>query len=134
MPTDITPPHPLHPRQDDSASLLRASVSLSDKYDLDQDWVYLTGTQAIIRLCLLQASRDRAMGINTGGYVTGYRGSPLGGLDQQFASAKAQLDAAGVVFQPALNEDLAATAIWGSQQASLRGEGIHDGVFSLWYG
>ena len=134
MHTDITPPHPQHQHHDDAASLVRSSVSLSDKYNLDQDWVYLTGTQAIIRLCLLQASRDRALGLNTGGYVTGYRGSPLGGLDQQFISAKAELDAAGVLFQPALNEDLAATAIWGSQQASLRNEGTHDGVFSLWYG
>jgi indolepyruvate ferredoxin oxidoreductase len=132
--TAIRPPYPLRQRHDEAASIARSSVSLSDKYNLNQEWVYLTGTQAIIRLCLLQASRDRAMGLKTGGYVTGYRGSPLGGLDQQFANAKAQLDAAEVVFQPALNEDLAATAIWGSQQASLRGEGIHDGVFALWYG
>jgi len=118
----------------DDASSPAVSISLSDKYDLARDRVYLTGSQAIIRLCLIQAARDRAMGLDTGGYVTGYRGSPLSGLDQQFAAAKKYLDAAGVLFQPGLNEDLAATAIWGAQQASLRGDGTKDGVFALWYG
>ena len=109
-------------------------VTLSDKYDLSADTVYLTGTQALVRLCLMQSGRDRAMGLATAGYVTGYRGSPLGGLDQQFGSAKTALESAGVLFQPGLNEDLAATAVWGSQQAALRGEGSKDGVFALWFG
>lgn len=109
-------------------------VTLSDKYDLSADTVYLTGTQALVRLCLMQSGRDRAMGLATAGYVTGYRGSPLGGLDQQFGSAKMALESAGIMFQPGLNEDLAATAVWGSQQAAMRGEGSKDGVFALWYG
>jgi indolepyruvate ferredoxin oxidoreductase len=109
-------------------------VNLSDKYDLSVDSVFLTGTQALVRLCLTQAAVDRAAGHDTGGYVTGYRGSPLGGLDQQFGSAKAALEAAEIMFQPGLNEDLAATAVWGSQQSAIRGEGSKDGVFALWYG
>jgi len=109
-------------------------ISLSEKYELSANTVYLTGTQALVRLCLMQATRDQLAGLNTAGFVTGYRGSPLGGLDQQFGAAKAALDAAGVMFQPGLNEDLAATAVWGSQQAAMRGEGTKDGVFALWYG
>ena len=109
-------------------------VSLDDKYDLSQDRIFVTGYQAIIRMCLMQKERDRRAGLNTAGYVTGYRGSPLGGLDQQFMRAKAHLDRADVVFQAGINEDLAATALWGSQQAELRGEGKFDGVFGIWYG
>ena len=109
-------------------------VTLHDKYDLSKDTVLLNGTQALVRLMLMQAARDRAQGLNTAGYVSGYRGSPLGAVDQQMARAKKDLDAAQVVFQPGLNEDLAATAIWGTQQAELRGEGKYDGVFALWYG
>ncbi|MBI4273143.1 MAG: indolepyruvate ferredoxin oxidoreductase family protein [Rhizobiales bacterium] len=109
-------------------------VSLDDKYDLGQGRVFVTGYQAIIRLCLMQKARDRRAGLNTAGYVTGYRGSPLGGLDQQFVRAARQLTAADVKFHPGLNEDLAATALWGTQQAELRGEGKFDGVFGIWYG
>ena len=89
-------------------------VSLSDKYDTAIDEVYLTGTQALVRLCLMQATLDQRAGLNTAGYVSGYRGSPLGAIDQQFASASTFLDKADVVFEPGLNEDLAATAVWGS--------------------
>jgi indolepyruvate ferredoxin oxidoreductase len=110
------------------------SVSLDDKYDLAQSRVLVTGYQALIRACLMQKARDRAAGLNTAGYLTGYRGSPLGGLDQQFMRAGRQLAAADIKFQPGLNEELAATALWGSQQAELRGEGKFDGVFGLWYG
>ena len=109
-------------------------VTLHDKYDLSRDRILLNGTQALVRLMLMQRARDKAAGLNTAGYVTGYRGSPLGAVDQQMALAEAELKAADVTFQPGLNEDLAATAIWGTQQAELRGEGRHDGVFSLWYG
>ena len=109
-------------------------VSLNDKYDLSRDQIYTTGTQALVRLCLMRAELDKRAGLTTAGYVTGYRGSPLGGLDQQFSSAAELLQAANVVFEPALNEDLAATAIWGTQQAEMRGEGAYDGVFSMWYG
>lgn len=110
------------------------SVGLNDRFDLGKSPVLLNGTQALVRLMLAQKARDRAAGLNTAGYVTGYRGSPLGAVDQQMARAKAQLAAADVVFQEGLNEDLAATAIWGTQQAELRGEGRFDGVFALWYG
>ena len=110
------------------------AVSLEDKYDLDKRRVLLTGTQAIVRLALMQKARDEAQGLNTAGYVTGYRGSPLGGLDQQFMRAAKVLEPRNILFQPAVNEDLAATALWGSQQAEMRGEGAYDGVFGMWYG
>ncbi len=109
-------------------------ISLHDKYDLEQPRVLLNGTQALVRLMLMQKARDRAAGLNTAGYVTGYRGSPLGAVDLQMARAKSELAAADIRFQEGLNEDLAATALWGSQQAELRGEGRFDGVFGLWYG
>src|SRR5499425_1693479 len=109
-------------------------VSLDDKYDLTQERVFVTVYQALIRLCLMQKERDRRAGLNTAGYVSGYRGSPLGGLDQQFVRAARNLKAADIKFQAAINEDLAATALWGTQQAELRGEGKYDGVFGLWYG
>ncbi|MGF3024464.1 indolepyruvate ferredoxin oxidoreductase family protein [Methylobacterium aquaticum] len=109
-------------------------VSLDDKYDLSRDQVFVTGTQAVIRMLLMQQARDRAAGLNTAGFVSGYRGSPIGGLDQNLVRAKTVLDRAGIVFKPGLNEELAATALWGSQQAEMRGEGRYDGVFGLWYG
>ncbi|MGR7995293.1 indolepyruvate ferredoxin oxidoreductase family protein [Xanthobacter sp. ZOL 2024] len=110
------------------------AVRLDDKYDLSQERVFVSGTQALVRLALMQKARDRRAGLNTAGYVTGYRGSPLGGLDQQFLRAEKVLTANDIKFQSGLNEDLAATALWGSQQAELRGEGRFDGVFGLWYG
>ncbi|SOH94526.1 indolepyruvate ferredoxin oxidoreductase [Monaibacterium marinum] len=109
-------------------------VSLSDRFDLSKDTVLLSGIQGLVRLPLMQAARDRAAGNNTAGLVTGYRGSPLGGVDQQMQRAEKQLTAANVLFQSGLNEDLAATALWGAQQAELRGEGKYDGVFGMWYG
>ncbi|HEX2257737.1 MAG TPA: indolepyruvate ferredoxin oxidoreductase family protein [Afifellaceae bacterium] len=109
-------------------------VSLDDKYDLDCRRVYVSGTQAIVRLLLMQRARDRRAGLETAGYVSGYRGSPLGGLDQQLWRAGKVLTGNDIVFQPGINEDLAATAIWGAQQAEMRGEGRYDGVFGLWYG
>jgi indolepyruvate ferredoxin oxidoreductase len=112
----------------------RNAVTLDDKYDLDVDRVFVSGTQALVRLTLMQKARDRAAGLNTAGYVTGYRGSPLGGLDQQFERAVKPLTAADIKFEPGLNEDLAATALWGTQQVAIRGRGRFDGVFGLWYG
>ena len=114
--------------------MARRDVSLHDKYDLTKTEVLLNGTQALVRLMLMQRARDAAAGLNTAGYVTGYRGSPLGAVDMQMKRAAKDLDAAQVTFQLGLNEDLAATALWGSQQAELRGEGKYDGVFGLWYG
>ena len=109
-------------------------VTLDDKYDLAKSRIFVTGFQAIVRLCLMQKERDRRAGLNTAGYVTGYRGSPLGTLDQQFIRAQRALDKYDIRFQAGINEDIAATALWGSQQAELRGEGKFDGVFGLWYG
>ncbi len=110
------------------------SVSLKDRFDLSKKTVLLSGIQALVRLPLMQKARDTAAGHNTAGYVSGYRGSPLGSVDLQMARAGKELAAADVVLNPGLNEDLAATALWGTQQAELRGEGTHDGVFGLWYG
>src|SRR5215510_14688935 len=110
------------------------NVTLDDKYDLSQSRVFVTGYQALIRATMMQQERDKRAGLNTAGYVSGYRGSPLGGLDQQFMRAKPHLDQHNVVFQTGLNEDLAATSVWGTQQAELRGEGKYDGVFGIWYG
>src|SRR5947209_14669047 len=114
--------------------MMLQNVTLDDKYDLSKSRVFVTGYQALIRATLMQQERDRLAGLNTAGYVSGYRGSPLGGLDQQFMRAKGALDRHNVLFQSGLNEDLAATAIWGSQQAELRGEGKYDGVFGMWCG
>jgi indolepyruvate ferredoxin oxidoreductase len=109
-------------------------VNLDDKYDLGQRHVFVTGYQALVRLCLMQKELDRRNGLNTAGFVSGYRGSPLGGLDSQFIRAKRFLEKSDVRFQGGINEDLAATAVWGTQQAELRGEGRFDGVFAMWYG
>jgi indolepyruvate ferredoxin oxidoreductase len=107
---------------------------LDDKFELDRERVFLSGTQAIIRLMLMQQARDAEAGLRTAGFVTGYRGSPLGGLDQQFEKARRLLEPRDLLFQPGLNEDLAATALWGTQQAEMRGDGRFDGVFGVWYG
>ena len=109
-------------------------VSLDNKYDLTKDCVFLTGTQAVIRMLLMQRERDRLAGLNTAGFVSGYRGSPIGGLDQNFWRAQKWLQQSQIVFKPGLNEELAATSVWGSQQAEMRGEGKYDGVFGMWYG
>src|SRR5690606_14828885 len=112
---------------------LRA-VALDDKYTLTKGRIFITGTQALIRLPITQQLRDAQAGLNTAGYITGYRGSPLGGLDAQADRAKKFLKQHNVLFQPGVNEDLAATAVWGSQQAEVGGEGKYDGVFAMWYG
>ncbi|MCB1473167.1 MAG: indolepyruvate ferredoxin oxidoreductase family protein, partial [Rhodobiaceae bacterium] len=112
----------------------KTRVTLDDKYDLTRDRVFVSGTQALVRLVLMQKELDRRAGLNTGGFITGYRGSPLGGLDQQFTRAKKNLAPEDIIFQPAINEDLAATALWGTQQVAMRGEGRVDGVFGIWYG
>ena len=110
------------------------NVSLDDKFDLSQERIFISGAQAIVRMLLMQRERDRRAGLDTAGFISGYRGSPLGGLDQQLWRAKRELAGSNIVFQPGINEELAATACWGSQQTELLGEGKHDGVFSVWYG
>ena len=111
-----------------------AAVSLDDKYALESGRVFLTGTQALVRLPMMQRRRDERAGLNTGCFVSGYRGSPLGGVDQQMQRAKSFLDAHHIKLQTAVNEDMAATAIWGSQQLGLFPGARYDGVFGLWYG
>jgi indolepyruvate ferredoxin oxidoreductase len=114
--------------------MAKHTVSLSDKFDLKEPRQLLTGTQAIVRLALMQRARDVAAGLNTAGFITGYRGSPIAGLEAAFQRVGKLTDANHIKFQSGLNEDLAATAIWGCQQAELRGEGKYDGVFAIWYG
>ncbi len=114
--------------------MAKDKVTLGDRFDLEKTDVLLNGTQALVRLMLMQKARDVAAGLDTAGLVTGYRGSPVGAVDLWMSRARRELEAADIVFQPGLNEDLAATALWGAQQAELRGEGKHDGVFGLWYG
>ncbi|MEE8507022.1 MAG: indolepyruvate ferredoxin oxidoreductase family protein, partial [Kiloniellales bacterium] len=111
-----------------------AAVTLDDKYTLQSGRVYLTGTQALVRLPMMQRQRDAAAGLKTGCFISGYRGSPLGGLDQQLWQVGPFLENNHIRFQPGVNEDLAATAIWGSQQGALFGDSTYDGVFGLWYG
>ena len=111
-----------------------AKVSLDDKYTLDKGRVFLTGTQALVRLLLLQRERDLRAGLNTAGFVSGYRGSPLGGLDQSLWHAQKHLEAHHVKFQPGVNEDLAATSIWGTQQVGMFPGAKYDGVYGMWYG
>ncbi len=111
-----------------------AAVTLDDKYALDDGRVFLTGIQALVRLPLVQRRRDVAAGLNTGGFISGYRGSPLAAYDRELWRAKPRLEAHHIHFQPGVNEDLAATALWGSQQATLDPQAIYDGVFGLWYG
>jgi len=115
-------------------SILRPEATLDDRWEKSGDTLYLTGIQALVRLPLLRRQLDQALGWNTGGYVSGYRGSPLGTYDLQLMREKARLAAASIVVRPALNEDLAATAIWGTQQVALYGNQTVDGVFGIWYG
>jgi indolepyruvate ferredoxin oxidoreductase len=110
------------------------NVSLDDKYTLESGRVFITGIQALVRLPLMQRQRDLRAGLNTAGFVSGYRGSPLGGVDQALWKAEAHLKTHHVHFEPGINEDLAATAVWGSQQIDIVGGNKYDGVFALWYG
>lgn len=110
------------------------TVTLDDKYTLEQGRAYMSGTQALIRLALLQKERDRRAGLNTAGFISGYRGSPLGGVDLALWQAKKHLEKNDIVFRPGLNEDLAATSIWGTQQVNLYEGALRDGVFGMWYG
>ena len=111
------------------------SVTIDDKYALESGTAFMSGVQALVRLPMLQVQRDAAAGIRTAGFVSGYRGSPLGGYDQALWSAKEHLAARNIVFQPGVNEELAATAVWGTQQLELYPQSKKfDGVFGIWYG
>ena len=107
---------------------------LEDRYDLKTGRAWLSGIHALVRLPMNQRTRDQRAGLNTGGFISGYRGSPLGSLDQSLWKASAQLAAHHVVFRPGVNEDLAATAVWGTQQVNLFPGARYDGVFGMWYG
>ena len=113
---------------------IAAKVTLEDKYTSPNGRVFASGVQALVRLPMLQRDRDRTDGLNTAGFISGYRGSPLAALDKELFRAEKHLAAHDIRFQPGLNEDLAATAVWGTQQAGLAGEARVDGVFSYWYG
>ena len=113
----------------DNFPISRSMTSMSR----DEGRIYLTGVQALVRLPLMQRRRDRAAGLNTAGFISGYRGSPLGTFDRELWAAKHHLDRDDMVFQPGLNEDLAATSVWGSQQLGLSPGAKRDGVFSIWY-
>ena len=110
------------------------AVTLDDKYTLERGRVYLTGVQALARLLILQRQRDAAAGLKTAGFVSGYRGSPLGGLDRALVDARKHLEAHDIRFHPGVNEELAATSIWGTQQLDFFPKPQYDGVFAMWYG
>ncbi|AVO38450.1 indolepyruvate ferredoxin oxidoreductase family protein [Pukyongiella litopenaei] len=112
----------------------RLEMTLEDRLTQDEGWVYMTGMQALVRLPIQQRKRDAAAGLNTGGYISGYRGSPMGTYDMSLWQAEAALKAHNIVFQPGLNEDIAATATWGAQLVGLFPGAKVDGVFSIWYG
>ena len=118
--------------------ILRAldTVTLDDKYRLDQGRAFMSGVQALVKLPMLQRLRDQRLGKHTAGFVSGYRGSPLGGYDQALWKAAPYLKAQDIVFQPGVNEELAATALWGTQQLGFAPPGSQrfDGVFGIWYG
>ena len=109
------------------------TVTLEDKYTSTTGRIYLSGIQALVRLPLMQRLRDEAAGLNTAGFISGYRGSPLGGLDEAYWKASKHLEAKHIRFQPGINEDLALTSVWGTQQVKLIGGSPYDGVFGLWY-
>jgi indolepyruvate ferredoxin oxidoreductase len=115
-------------------SLQRPAASLEDKWDAAGAPVVLSGIQALVRLPLLRRQLDAALGWNTAGFISGYRGSPIGGYDQLLLKEATRLAAADIVFRPGLNEDLAATAVWGTQQVPLSPGARHEGVFGIWYG
>ena len=108
------------------------NIQLDDKYQQQTGRVFMTGSQALARLPMLQQERDRAAGLNTAGFISGYRGSPLGGLDKTLWQAQKFLKQHNIHFQPGVNEDLAATSVWGSQQVNIFEGARFDGVFGMW--
>ena len=109
-------------------------IKLEDKYKLSKGTRFLTGAQALVRVPIVQARRDKQKNLNTACYISGYRGSPLGGYDQQILKNKKYLNENNIYFQPGINEELAATSLWGTQQVNLRKQDKYDGVFGIWYG
>ena len=122
---------PLTPEQQ---ALIDNTITLDDKYTLERGRAFMTGTQALIRLMMLQRQADEKAGLNTAGFISGYRGSPLGNVDLTAAKAKKHLSKYHVKFHPGVNEDLAATSVWGTQQVNMFPGAKYDGVFAMWYG
>ncbi|MCD8519743.1 MAG: hypothetical protein LRY57_00180 [Alphaproteobacteria bacterium] len=117
------------------AALKLRDVKLTDKYELDDGMAFMSGLQALTRIPIVQRRRDIAAGLKTGGFISGYRGSPLGAFDLEMMRAKKYFKELDINFQPGVNEDLAATAVWGTQQIGLLPGGTdYDGVFGIWYG
>src|SRR5690242_14508125 len=121
-------------RKGEDRGMPLAEVTLDDKYVREDGRIYLTGTQALVRLPMMQRRRDEKAGLNTGGFISGYRGSPLGMYDYALWSARPFLEKHRIHFQPGVNEDLAATAVWGSQQVGMFPGAEVQGVFGIWYG
>src|SRR5688572_28143180 len=111
-----------------------AAVTLDDKYELESGRIYLTGAQALVRLPMLQRLRDQSAGLNTACFISGYRGSPVHNVDRELWRARKFLSKHHIQFQPAVNEDLAVSSIWGSQQAGVQPDAKFDGVYGMWYG
>ncbi|MBC3934156.1 indolepyruvate ferredoxin oxidoreductase family protein [Undibacterium rugosum] len=122
------------PHQAEQQALIDNSIALDDKYTLERGHAFMTGTQALIRLMMLQRQADEKAGLNTAGFISGYRGSPLGNVDLTAAKAKKHLGKYHVKFHPGVNEDLAATSVWGTQQVNMFPDAKYDGVFAMWYG
>ncbi|MFZ1812847.1 MAG: indolepyruvate ferredoxin oxidoreductase family protein [Rhizobiaceae bacterium] len=120
--------------EDESSQLISNSITLEDKYTATDGKVFINGTQALVRLPMVQMRRDRAAGLNTATFISGYRGSPVGGFDFALAQARKHLAQNNIVFKPGVNEDLAATAVWGSQQVPQSPGARKDGVLGIWYG
>ena len=125
---------PLNVNPDEQQALVDNNISLDDKFTLERGRAFMTGTQALIRLTMLQRQADEKAGLNTAGFISGYRGSPLGNVDLTAAKAKKHLAKHHVVFHPGVNEDLAATSVWGTQQVNMFPGAKYDGVFGMWYG
>ena len=114
--------------------MLQKEISLSDKYELREGKIFLTGVQALVRLPLIQKDLDEQNNLNTGGFISGYKGSPLGGYDLELDRAQKYLQEKSIHHQAGINEELGATAVWGSQQGEFKDRGKKDGVFGIWYG
>ena len=110
------------------------NITLQDKYIKEEGSIFVTGSQILVKLPLIQKKLDEIINLNTSGFISGYRGSPLGVYDKALWEAQKYLKKNSIFFSPGLNEDLAATAVWGSQQPNLMSKGKNDGVFSIWYG
>jgi indolepyruvate ferredoxin oxidoreductase len=117
-----------------STEVMLKDVNIDDKYTVEKGRVFISGTQALVRLLMLQRQRDALKGLNTAAYISGYRGSPLGNVDMEIWRSKKLVEENHITFNPGLNEDLAATAVWGSQQVNVNPGAKYDGVFGMWYG